>query len=82
MDTDCSRLGIGSDTSSWTSIDLLKGLEEDGLEVLQLDVTDAESIKAAVESVLSKAGRIDLLVCNAGLPYSLVTAEPTLLISV
>ena len=49
------------------------------MEVLQLDVTDAESTKAAVESVLSKAGQIDLLVCNAGLPYALVTAVPLLL---
>ena len=33
---------------------------------LRLDVTDASSIKAVVESVLEQYGRIDVLVNNAG----------------
>ena len=37
-----------------------------GLEYLVCDVTSEESVKAAVGEVLSKAGRIDLLVNNAG----------------
>jgi short-subunit dehydrogenase len=37
-----------------------------GIEYLACDVTSAESVKAAVSEVLSKAGRIDLLVNNAG----------------
>jgi NAD(P)-dependent dehydrogenase (short-subunit alcohol dehydrogenase family) len=36
------------------------------IRVVQLDVTDENSIKSAIESILSKAGRIDLLVNNAG----------------
>ncbi len=37
-----------------------------GIEYLACDVTSDESVKAAVGEVLSKAGRIDLLVNNAG----------------
>jgi NAD(P)-dependent dehydrogenase (short-subunit alcohol dehydrogenase family) len=37
-----------------------------GIEYLACDVTSDESVKAAVSQVLEKAGRIDLLVNNAG----------------
>jgi NAD(P)-dependent dehydrogenase (short-subunit alcohol dehydrogenase family) len=37
-----------------------------GVEYLSLDVTNDESVKALVAQVLSQAGRIDLLVNNAG----------------
>jgi short-subunit dehydrogenase len=37
-----------------------------GIEYLGCDVTSDESVKGAVDAVLSKAGRIDLLVNNAG----------------
>src|SRR6478672_13181370 len=37
-----------------------------GIEHLTLDVTSDESVRAAVGEVLSKTGRIDLLVNNAG----------------
>jgi NAD(P)-dependent dehydrogenase (short-subunit alcohol dehydrogenase family) len=36
------------------------------LHVTQLDVTDDASVKNAVEEVLSKEGRINILVNNAG----------------
>jgi NAD(P)-dependent dehydrogenase (short-subunit alcohol dehydrogenase family) len=36
------------------------------VRVVQLDVTDENSIKSAIQSILSEAGRIDLLVNNAG----------------
>jgi NAD(P)-dependent dehydrogenase (short-subunit alcohol dehydrogenase family) len=36
------------------------------IRVVQLDVTDENSIKSAIRSILSEAGRIDLLVNNAG----------------
>jgi NAD(P)-dependent dehydrogenase (short-subunit alcohol dehydrogenase family) len=36
------------------------------IRVVQLDVTDENSIKKAIESIVSEAGRIDLLVNNAG----------------
>jgi NAD(P)-dependent dehydrogenase (short-subunit alcohol dehydrogenase family) len=42
------------------------------IRVVQLDVTDENSIKKAIESILSEAGRIDLLVNNAG--YALTGA--------
>lgn len=37
-----------------------------GVEALVLDVTDEESVRACVETVLRKAGAIDVLVNNAG----------------
>ena len=42
------------------------GDEVAGIEYLACDVTSDESVKAAVGQVLDKAGRIDLLVNNAG----------------
>lgn len=44
----------------------LAELERDGLTALTLDVTDPATIGAAVETVLSRAGRVDGLVNNAG----------------
>jgi NAD(P)-dependent dehydrogenase (short-subunit alcohol dehydrogenase family) len=37
-----------------------------GVELLPLDVTDPESVTAAVATVIQRAGRIDILVNNAG----------------
>ena len=36
------------------------------IRIVQLDVTDENSIKSAIQSILSETGRIDLLVNNAG----------------
>ena len=38
-----------------------------GIEVVELDVTERRSIDGAVQNVLSKAGRIDVLINNAGI---------------
>jgi NAD(P)-dependent dehydrogenase (short-subunit alcohol dehydrogenase family) len=42
------------------------GTRSPGIEYLVCDVTSDESVQAAVGEVLSKAGRVDLLVNNAG----------------
>lgn len=44
----------------------LEGLRAADIECVQLDVTDAESVKAAVAQVLEAAGRIDVVFNNAG----------------
>jgi NADP-dependent 3-hydroxy acid dehydrogenase YdfG len=43
------------------------------LHVIELDVTDPESAKAAVTKIESEAGRVDVLINNAGTLYSGVT---------
>lgn len=47
-------------------VDTLSELGAKGLQTLALDVTDAASIDNAVRAVIAQAGRIDLLVNNAG----------------
>lgn len=59
-----SRFRVFASDVKLESIDDLK-LE--GIDVLQLDVTSAESVQTAVGRVEQVAGRIDILVCNAGL---------------
>ncbi len=46
--------------------DLAELERRENLEALALDVTDGGSIRSAVEAALSRAGRIDALVNNAG----------------
>ncbi|XP_046893781.1 estradiol 17-beta-dehydrogenase 1 [Hypomesus transpacificus] len=45
-------------------LECVKGLHKDTLDVLQMDVTDKQSILSARDRVREK--RIDILVCNAG----------------
>ena len=45
----------------------LEDLRLEGIETLQLDVVDADSVKQAVRHVEQAAGRIDILVCNSGI---------------
>jgi len=46
--------------------ELMKDLESDGIRVLQLDLTDEDSIEACAKSIIEWEGRIDILVNNAG----------------
>jgi NAD(P)-dependent dehydrogenase (short-subunit alcohol dehydrogenase family) len=47
-------------------VELMSGLRDAGIHVVPLDVTDDASMVALVGRVLSEAGRIDVLVNNAG----------------
>jgi NAD(P)-dependent dehydrogenase (short-subunit alcohol dehydrogenase family) len=47
-------------------LDTIANLADDGIAALSLDVTDPGSIAAAVAAVTERAGRVDVLVNNAG----------------
>jgi NAD(P)-dependent dehydrogenase (short-subunit alcohol dehydrogenase family) len=58
-----SRAGF---TVYGTSRRAMSGEQRDGVTFLPLDVTDDESVAAVIAEVLSRSGRIDVLVNNAG----------------
>jgi len=43
-----------------------EALQAKGIEIVELDVTDTQSVDQAVTAVAAKAGRIDVLINNAG----------------
>jgi len=47
-------------------VERMSGLQERGVHVLKMDVTDDTSMVAGVESILKETGRIDILINNAG----------------
>lgn len=47
-------------------VDRMKDLQAKGMEVVQLDLTQDESIMNAVNTILEKEGRVDILINNAG----------------
>lgn len=50
-------------------LELMEPLKADGVQVLQVDVTDEASMMACVGTVLEREGRVDVLVNNAGYGY-------------
>ncbi|WP_206734504.1 oxidoreductase [Ancylomarina salipaludis] len=48
------------------SVNKMKKIETHGISIISLDLTNDESIVKCVETILSKEGRIDILINNAG----------------
>jgi len=53
--------------------DHARALEGHGIEVVELDVTSDASVEAAVKAILQSAGRIDVLINNAGVASAGIT---------
>ena len=47
-------------------VDRMQALADQGVRILAMDVTDENSVAVGVHQILDKAGRIDVLVNNAG----------------
>ena len=47
-------------------LERMKGLADAGIRLLELDVTDEDSLRAGVDRILAETGQIDVLVNNAG----------------
>lgn len=52
--------------------------DEDGVEMLELDVRSDDSVKHCVAEVLARAGQIDVLINNAGVEHVSIAEETTL----
>ena len=63
----CARLAASGHKVYGTGRTVLAGPHEHGYMLLPMDVTDEVSVRDAVEEVLHREGRIDVLVNNAGL---------------
>ncbi len=57
------------DTSKAGELEQAKQAENLKLDIVRLDVTDEASVKSAVSEVIAKAGRIDVVVNNAGIAH-------------
>jgi NAD(P)-dependent dehydrogenase (short-subunit alcohol dehydrogenase family) len=53
-----------------------EALQAKGIHVVELDVTDDTSVERGVTSVLEQAGRLDVLVNNAGIPIAQLVEQP------
>eukprot|EP01132_Coremiostelium_polycephalum_P001401 gene1401-1770_t len=47
----------------------IQHLEELGINIIRIDVTNVDSIKNSIEFILEKEGKIDVLINNAGINY-------------
>ncbi len=63
----CKRLAAQGHTVFGTGRSVEDGQQQEGFTLLRMDITDDATVRAGVESALRRAGRIDVLVNNAGL---------------
>jgi len=63
------RGASGKNAKSAENLRALAAQDALPIEVMEMDVTNEESVNACVAAVVSKAGRIDVLINNAGFAY-------------
>jgi NAD(P)-dependent dehydrogenase (short-subunit alcohol dehydrogenase family) len=56
----------GRNAKARAELEAIAGAEQLQLEVLELDVTSDDSVRSAVDTALTRAGRLDVVVNNAG----------------
>ncbi|KYR01958.1 oxidoreductase [Tieghemostelium lacteum] len=55
--------------ASARNLNSIEFLKAEGMNIVQLDVTDLQSIKDAIKTIVDKEGKLDILVNNAGMTY-------------
>ncbi len=51
-------------------LESMEGFSQDNIHRLKLDVTEDDSVKEVVQTIIEKEGQIDILVNNAGVGNS------------
>ena len=65
----------GKFLSKWNLLEAYQAQHPDTVQIVDLDVTNMDSIKAAREQVLAKTDKLDILVNNAGVAANRVAVN-------
>ncbi|TCN23950.1 SDR family NAD(P)-dependent oxidoreductase [Mesobacillus foraminis] len=61
------KVFAGRFMENWPELDELKAVHGEDLDIITLDVTEQQSVDAAANHIKEQAGRLDILINNAGI---------------